>query len=195
MAGTSLSFRTKILVSVVAVGSTAAVAGLGTYSSFSATTNVSSPTATSEIVLTANNTSAMTAGVANMLAGDSHEMTLDLVNGSDGIGSFSLAAAGTGTELTSVGGLQVGIRNCDQAWTGTVTHVCGGTESLVLAPTDVASLAAPGTALTNMANANGATNHLLLTVTLPSTVDNTYMNLSDTISWAFTAEQRAGSTI
>jgi len=197
MRETSLSFRTKVLVTVAAVGSTAAVAGLGTYSQFTDTTNVSSAVASGQIVITAGSTNDLTSGVSGMLAGDTHEMAFDLVNGSTGIGSFSLSAAGTspGTALTQAGGLTVQVDLCSVAWSGTVTHTCtGGTQTAVLPQTEIASLSSP-VALPGLDATNGATNHLLVTVGLPAGAANTLQGLIDTITWGFTATQRAGQQI
>lgn len=196
MQRTSLSLRTKMLVTAVAVGSTAAVAGLGTYSQFTDTTNVSSAVTSGQIVVTAGSTNDLTSGISGMLAGDTHEMAFDLVNGSTGIGSFSLSAAGgsPGTALTQAGGLTVQVDMCSVAWSGTVTHTCSGTQTALLPPTDVAALSS-AVALPGLDAANGATNHLLVTVGLPAGAANTLQGLSDTITWAFTATQRAGQSI
>lgn len=196
MQKTSLSFRSKVLVTAVAVGGTAAVAGLGTYSQFTDTTNVSSAVASGQIVITAGGTNDLTSGVSGMLAGDTHEMAFDLVNGSPGIGSFSLSAAGTspGTALTQTGGLTVQVDLCSVPWSGTVTHTCAGTQTTVLPQTDIAALSSP-VALPSLDPTNGATNHLLVTIGLPSGASNALQGLSDTITWGFTATQRAGQSI
>ena len=196
---TSLSVRTKALVTVAAVGATAAVAGLGTFSQFNSMTNVSSNVSSGTINISLGAGGTIASGVSGLLAGDSHEMTVDVVNGSAGIGQISLTAASSASTpslLTQAGGLQVGVQSCPAAWTVSGTlYTCGsGTPATVLTTQDVAALSSPQT-LANLNLANGATNHLLFTLTLPSSVGDTYQGLSDTIAWTFTAVQRAGTNV
>ena len=192
----SLSLRSKVLVSVVAVGSTAAVAGLGTYSSFSTTTSVDSPVSTGQLSIAAGTTNTLSTGVSGMLAGDTHQMVFDLTNASDGIASYGLSAASSISPavLAGPGGLQVAVDMCSAPWTATgVTYSCTGTQTSLLAAGDVNNLASEQT-LTGLDPANGATNHLRFTLSLPD-VSNSFQGLSETITWTFAAYQRPGQAI
>jgi hypothetical protein len=48
-------------------------------------------------------------------------------------------------------------------------------------------------ALANLTLTAGSTDHLRVTVTLPSTAGNSLQNLSSTIAYTFTGVQRAGT--
>ena len=49
-------------------------------------------------------------------------------------------------------------------------------------------------ALSNLTLTAGTTDHLRVTVTLPSTAGNTFQNLSSTVGYTFTGVQRAGTS-
>jgi hypothetical protein len=97
-------------------------------------------------------------------------------------------------DTDATNGLQMVIDKCSQAWTEAgppYTYTCGGTTSAV-----VASRAVIGSnlALSNLgATTAGATDHLRVTLTLPSGAPNTLQNQSSTVSYAFTGTQRAAT--
>ncbi len=85
------------------------------------------------------------------------------------------------------------IDRCSTAWTegGTspaFTYTCGGTTSTI-----IASRAVIGSAL-NLAGlnalTNGGTDHMRVTLTLPSAAGNTFQGLTSTISYSFLGTQR-----
>jgi hypothetical protein len=86
------------------------------------------------------------------------------------------------------------IDKCSVAWTESgppYTYTCGGTTTSV-----VASRAVIGNnlALSNLgATTAGATDHLRVTLTLPSGAGNTLQNQSSTITYAFNGTQRAAT--
>jgi spore coat-associated protein N len=51
-----------------------------------------------------------------------------------------------------------------------------------------------GLALSNLTMTSGATNHLRVTVSLPSSAGNALQGLSSTITYTFTGTQRAGTS-
>ncbi|MDX6506694.1 MAG: hypothetical protein QOG06_1338, partial [Gaiellaceae bacterium] len=71
------------------------------------------------------------------------------------------------------------------------TYTCGGTTSSVLASR---ALIGSNLALSNLTLTAGTTDHLRVTVTLPSTAGNTLQNLSSTVGYTFTGVQRAGAS-
>jgi hypothetical protein len=88
------------------------------------------------------------------------------------------------------------IDKCSVAWTesGTApayTYTCGGTTSTVLASR---AIIGSNLALSNLAAlTTGSTDHLRVTLTLPSTAGNTFQGLSSTISYNFVGNQRAAT--
>ena len=118
--------------------------------------------------------------------------TLDLAS----VTLTTTAAPSSLLDTDTTNGLQMVIDKCSQAWTeaGTApayTYTCGGTSSSVLA-----SRAVIGNNLTlsNLGSTTaGATDHLRVTLTLPSGAGNTLQNQSSTITYAFTGTQRAAT--
>jgi hypothetical protein len=181
----------------------AAAASAGAFGTFTSTVDDSHSVTAGTVVIALG-----THGAANRLdvdatdvaPGDTIERVVDLSN----TGSLDLASVDLTTTATvssrldtdATNGLQMQIDNCDQAWTeaGTspaYTYTCGGTSSSVLA-----SQAVIGSNLTlsNLtALTAGDTDHLLLTLTLPSSADNTFQNESSTIDYSFTATQRTST--
>jgi hypothetical protein len=86
------------------------------------------------------------------------------------------------------------IDKCSQAWTEAgppYTYTCGGTTSSVLASRAVIG---SNLALSNLGSTSaGATDHLRVTLTLPSGAGNTLQNQSSTITYAFTGTQRTAT--
>src|SRR5205814_1242190 len=71
------------------------------------------------------------------------------------------------------------------------TYTCGGSTSSVLASRAVIG---SNLALSNLSSTTaGSTDHLRVTLTLPSGAGNTLQNQSSTISYAFTGTQRAAT--
>ena len=99
-------------------------------------------------------------------------------------------------DTDATNGLQMVVDKCSQAWTeaGTApayTYTCGGTTSSVLASRAVIG---SNLSLSNLvATTPAQTDHLRVTLTLPSGAPNTLQNQSSTISYAFTCTQRAAT--
>jgi hypothetical protein len=181
----------------------AAAASAGAFGTFTSTVSDSHSVTAGTVVIALG-----THGAANRLnvdatdvaPGDTIERVVDLSNtGSLDLASVDLTTTATVSSLLdtdATNGLQMQIDNCDQAWTeaGTspaYTYTCGGTTSSVLA-----SQAVIGANLTlnNLtALTSGDTDHLLLTLTLPASADNTFQNESSTIDYSFTGTQRTAT--
>ena len=86
------------------------------------------------------------------------------------------------------------IDKCSVAWTEAgppYTYTCSGSTSSVLASRAVIGSTL---ALSNLGSLTaGATDHLRVTLTLPSGAGNTLQNQSSTISYAFTGTQRTAT--
>ena len=194
----------KLLLSVAAIGAAAAIAGLGTYATFTSSTSasqaVASGTFTVALVATGASTNRLTVGASNIAAGDTIQRSVDLINqGSLNLASVTLTTTATTSSLLNTdtsNGLQMAIDKCSAAWTeaGTApayTYTCSGTTTTVLASVPVIGA---NLALSNLsALTAGATDHLRVTLTLPSTAGNSLQNQSSVIQYSLTGIQRAGT--
>jgi predicted ribosomally synthesized peptide with SipW-like signal peptide len=192
------------MLSIGAVGAAAAVAGLGTYATFTSSTSasqsVSSGTVTIALGATGASTNRLTVGASAIAAGDTIQRSVDLINqGTLGLASVTLTTNATVSSLLNTdttNGLQMAIDKCSVAWTeaGTppaYTYTCSGTTTSVLASAPVIG---SNLTLNNLsALTAGATDHLRVTLTLPSAAGNTLQNQSSTIQYTFTGTQRAAT--
>jgi len=199
-----LSLSTKILASVAAVSAAASIAGLGTFASFTSSTSasqtVSSGTVTVALGATGASTNRLTVNATGIVPGDTIQRSVDLINsGSQDFGSVTLTTTASPSSLLdtdATNGLQMVIDRCSVAWTeaGTApayTYTCSGTTSTVLSTRAVIG---SNVTLNNLGSITaGATDKLRVTLTLPSAAGNTFQNVSSTISYAFTATQRAAT--
>jgi spore coat-associated protein N len=194
----------KVLLSVAALGAAASIAGLGTFATFTSSTSasqsVSSGTVTIGLGATGAATNRLTVGASNIAAGDTIQRSVDLINqGNLNLASVTLTTSATTSSLLNTdttNGLQMVIDKCSVAWTesGTApayTYTCSGTTTTVLASTPIVG---SNLTLSNLsALTAGATDHLRVTLTLPSTAGNTLQNQSSVIQYAFTGTQRAAT--
>jgi hypothetical protein len=190
----------KVVGSLAIVGTAAAVAGMGTFGTFTdSTTPVDTTIASGTLSINVNQTGfAVPVTTTGFVPGDSITRAVTLVNdGTAALSSISFAStATTGSILTTdiVNGLQLTLKSCSVAWTqgGTEaapTYTCGGTTTTLV--TGPAVTNAP---LANPASLNaGGTDHLVLSVALPTSADNTFQGKSATLSLAFTGIQRSGT--
>ena len=193
----------KLLASVAVLGAAASIAGLGTFATFTSSTSashtVSSGTVTIALGATGASTNRLTVGATAIAPGDTIQRSVDLINsGSLDLASVTLATTATTSSLLdtdATNGLQMVIDKCSVAWTESgppFTYTCGGTTSSVLATRPVIGSAL---ALSNLSSlTSGTTDHLRVTLTLPSGAGNTLQNQSSTISYAFTGTQRAATS-
>jgi hypothetical protein len=194
----------KLLLSVAALGTAAAIAGLGTYATFTSSTSasqaVSSGTVTIALGATGASTNRLTVGASGVAAGDTIQRSVDLINqGSLDLASITLTTSATTSSVLNTdtaNGLQMVIDRCSVPWTegGTApayTYTCSGTTSAVLASTPVVG---SNLTLSNVgALTHAVTDHLRVTLSLPSAAGNTLQNQSSVIQYTFTGTQRAGT--
>jgi len=186
----------KLLLSIAALGAAASIAGLGTFATFTSSTSASHTIASGTLSLTAP-ASRLGTGASTIAAGDTMQRMIDLsYSGSISFGSATLttnATSSSGLDTDATDGLHITIDKCSQAWTESgppYTYTCGGSSSSVLASR---ALIGSAIALSNLTLTAGSTDHLRVTVTLPSSADNTLQNKSSTIDYTFTGVQRAGT--
>ena len=198
----SAGLTRKLIASVAVLGAAASIAGLGTYATFTSTTSqshtISSGTVTIALGATGAATNRLNIGATAVAAGDTIQRSVDLINsGSIYLASITLTTTASPSSLLdtdAANGLQMVIDKCSQAWTEAgppYTYTCGGTTSSVVGSRPVIG---GNLALSNMsAFTNGLTDHLRVTLTLPSAAPNSFQNQSSTISYAFTGTQRAAT--
>jgi hypothetical protein len=185
----------RVAGSVAVLGVAAAVAGLGTYSTFTDSTSpVTTGVATGVLSLSLQSGGTAATVPFNggaMMAGDSVNQVLDLVNdGTTAFGSVTMKMSATtssilDTDLTH--GLQLKVQKCSVAWSGST---CSGTAStLYSGPMAVTQSMGGATSL----NPGGA-DHLLLTASLPASANGAaYQGKASTLSLVFDGVQRAGA--
>lgn len=201
---TARSTVRKVLVSAGVVGAAAAVAGMGTFGTFTSSTSASETvnSGTVAIALGTANSAAnrLSVTAANIVPGDTISRAVTLSNNGDqALASIALTTTATTSSILDTdvtNGLQLAVRSCSVPYTegGTApayTYTCGGTESTLVASRAVVGSAVPLTA--PRALAAGATDNLLVVMTLPQAADNTFQGKSSTLQLAFTGTQRAGT--
>ena len=195
--------RYKILVSLALVVIAASLLGFGAYATFTSTASASQSVTTGTVSIalgaTGASTNRLNVDATAVAPGDTIQRSFDLINqGSLDLASISLTTTATTSSLLdtdATNGLQMVIDRCSAAWTESgsspaFTYTCGGTTSSVLASRPVIG---SNLSLANLTLTAGTTNHLRLTLTLPSTADNTFQNKTSTIQYSFTGTQRAAT--
>lgn len=191
------------MISLGVVGAAAAVAGLGTFGTFASTTSGSQSVSSGTVVIALGSGTGNPIGVVatNIVPGDSIQRAFTLVNsGTTDLGGVTLTTTATPSsklDTDTTNGLKLKIESCSTAWTPVAptsapTYTCGGTTTTVLATQAVIGANTP---LTTTAATHGVTANLRLTLTLPTTADDTFQGLSSTIGFSFTGTQRAGGNL
>ncbi len=192
----------KVLLSVAALGTAGAIAGLGSFAAFTSTTSASNTATSGKIIInvgasgTANRFSVSS---GTLVPGDTIQRNIDLISTSTtgDVGAITLTTSATTSSLLdtdATNGLQMQIDNCTAGWVeaGTspaLTYTCAAGSTPVLG-----SRAVIGTtlALTNLSTVSTpGTDHLLLTLTLPPGTGDNFQNKTSTILYTFDATQRA----
>lgn len=195
---------TKVALSTAIVMIAAALVGVGTFATFTDTAAVSVAHTSGTLTLAPINANGannrLSIGASNIAAADTIGRTVNVKNtGTIDLSDVVLTTTPTVSSLLNTdttNGLQMVIDKCSVAWTegGTppaYTYSCGGTTSSVLASTPVIGT---NLALSNIDVTAGADNFLRVRLTLPSAAPNSLQGQSSTISYAFTATQRAGTS-
>jgi hypothetical protein len=189
---------TTVVGAIAAVGAAVAVAGLGTMGGF---TDSTAPVGTNVDTGVLSIDISQPAGTvpfdgSMMVAGDSRATLVDLVNdGNTPLSAVSLSSWATQSSVLdsdAVNGLQLRVDSCSVAWTtGSAAPTCGGTVRLYSdGPVVVNNLSLTGSA----SLAAGATDHLRLTASLPSTASgDAFEGATSALSFQFTGVQRNGS--
>ncbi|HET6394535.1 MAG TPA: TasA family protein, partial [Blastococcus sp.] len=176
------------------IGAAAAVAGMGTFGTFTdSTTPVTATVASGTVEIDVTGPAVdVPVNASNFVPGDSVTKTVNLVN----TGTAPLASVLLNTTVTSTAnvltddktnGLQLAIQSCSVAWAGST---CTG-ELRTVVPSGSAA------GMINLANpfslAAGATDYLSFKISLPTSADNSFQGKSASLSLVFTGTQRAGN--
>ncbi|WP_423181530.1 TasA family protein [Arthrobacter sp. NyZ413] len=195
----------KVIASLALVGTAAGVAGLGTYGAFTSSTSASAAVGSGTVNIALGTTAAtnrLNVAATGIVPGDTIQRAVTLSNaaGNQNLSAVTLtsAATTTSTKLDSdpTNGLQVVVDKCSTGWleAGTspaFTYTCAGTVTTVLASHAVVGA---NMALANLSSLTaGNTDSLRVTMTLPTTADNTFQGLSSTVGFTFTGTQRTAT--
>lgn len=195
----------KVLLSLAALGVTAAVAGFGTFATFTSTASVSHAAGSGTVSISLGATGAATnrlnVDASGIVPGDTMQRSVNLTNGgTQDLASITLTTSATTSSLLdtdATAGLQMKIERCSVAWTESgvspaFTYTCSGATSTVLAER---AIIGSSLALSNLtATTAGNTDYLRVTLTFPAGAGNTLQGLSSTIQYAFTGTQRAATS-
>jgi predicted ribosomally synthesized peptide with SipW-like signal peptide len=196
----------KVLLSLAALGAAGAMAGLGTFATFTSTTAASEPVTAGTVTIALGTagtaTNRLTIPATGVVPGDTIQRVVDLVNtGNQDLSRITLTTSATTTSLLdtdATNGLHMIVERCTNAWTVLTsnpdTYSCPGsvvilTRRAVVGVTDVTELTNLN-ALTGNAN---ATDHLRVTLDLPSSAPDSMQGLSSTIRYQFDAVQRTAT--
>jgi len=187
----------KVVGSIVVVGAAAAVAGLGTFGEFTDSTSAVDAAVDTGVlsidVSAAGSTAPVPVTTANMLPGDVGYFPMDLRNGGDvdlaSVVLGSSAAVSSRLDSDPVHGLQMKVDTCEVAWvrSGAAWTCAPGADQLYAGPV-VTTTALPGA----LSLESGGTDHVLATVSFPTTGGDGMQDLSSSLEFVFTAAQRAG---
>ncbi|TFV64564.1 hypothetical protein E4P41_01470 [Geodermatophilus sp. DF01-2] len=190
----------KVFGSLAVIGTAAAVAGLGTFGTFTDSTTPVSAELTSGTVSIdlAQPAAPIPATTTGLLPGDTLSRTVTLTN--DGNSPLSSVTLGVTTPTAgilttdTVHGLQLSLTSCSLPWTqnGTTapTYTCSGTTTPLSSGPAVGHHAIDGAASLTP----GGADNLLLTLALPESADNRFQGQTSTLNLTFSGIQRAATT-
>ena len=200
----SASITTKLLVSITVLAAAATLAGLGTFATFTSSTSASNTVSSGSLTIAlgaVGPANRLTVNATAVAPGDTIQRAFDLSNS----GTIDLAGSPTLTTTASpsslldtdtTNGLQMVIDKCSVAWTESgppYTYTCSGSTSSVLASRPVIGSTIALSNVADLVPAGAGPDHLRLTLTLPSAAGNTFQNLTSTLTYAFSATQRAAT--
>ena len=190
----------KVLGSLGIVGAAAAVAGMGTFGTFTdSTAPLNASVSSGTLSLDLNSVSALSMSATNLVPGDSISRSVDLVNSGDlgfaGIAMTSTATTSSILDTDKVNGLQLTIKSCPVVWTETITngaasYTCSGTATTVVNSGPAVSTATLASAASFTAH---GTDHLVVTLALPTSADNTFQGKASALTISFAGTQKTGT--
>src|SRR2546423_1746825 len=114
----------KLLLTLGAVGTAASMAGLGTFATFTSSTNASQSVASGTVVIglgaTGAATNRLTVAASGLVPGDTMQRSVDVSNtGNQNLASITLTTTASPTTLLTTdatNGLQMVVDRCSTAW-------------------------------------------------------------------------------
>ncbi|MCZ2858507.1 hypothetical protein [Blastococcus sp. VKM Ac-2987] len=188
----------KVVATLAVVAAAGAVAGLGTFGGFSASESVDTAVGTGVLSIGLDAAAAGTASVpftgGRMLPGDVARVPFDLVNDGDvplaAVTFSSVARRSSPLDTDRVNGLQLRVQSCSQDWSATAGgYTCAGDVTDSYAGPIVMREPLSGAA----GLAPGGVDHLLATITFPTTAGDELRGRSSALTFTFTATQRDGA--
>jgi hypothetical protein len=182
----------KVIGSLGVIGAAAAVAGMGTFGSFTdSTTPVATTISSGTVSIDLAKASTLDFVAGDLIPGDSVTRTFTLKNdGSSDLGSVRLASVATAPSILTTdttNGLQLAVKSCAVAWTQSGTSfTCASGEKTLLSGSAVRSsdLTAPASLVA------GGSDNLAITYSLPTAAGNEFQGKQAAFSLTFTATQR-----
>ena len=189
---TNRSTTRKVVGSLGIIGAAAAVAGMGTFGSFTdSTTPVATTINSGTVSIDLTKASTLDFSAGDLIPGDSVTRTFTLKNdGSSDLGTISLASAATASSILTtdaINGLQLSVKSCPVAWTQTGNaFTCASGEKTLLAGPAVTTLGLNGPA----SLVAGKSDNLAISYALPLSAGNDFQGKQAAFSLTFTATQR-----
>ncbi|MHB8465504.1 MAG: TasA family protein [Acidimicrobiales bacterium] len=193
----------KIALSVSVLGVGGAMAGLGTFATFTSTTSATQSVTAGTVAIglgVAGPANRINVAATGVVPGDTIQRAFDLTNsGNQNLATVGLTTTASPSSLLdtdATNGLQMTVNKCSVAWTEAgsapaYTYTCSGVTTPI-----ITSQAVIGANI-NMAGLSaltaGSTDHLHLLLSLPSGTGNTFQGLSSTISYSFLGTQRTST--
>jgi hypothetical protein len=195
----------KLVGSLGIVGAAAAVAGMGTFGTFTDSTaplNASVNTGTLAINLSpANDTGTLSMSASNFVPGDSLARSVDLTNsGTSAHSSISLTSTASTSNVLSTdvtNGLKLGVESCSVTWTKTTNaaggnvYTCSGAQKTVVST--AAAVQSNANLVTPASLASKGVDHLVVTLSLPTSAGNEFQGLTNSLTLTFNGSQASGT--
>jgi spore coat-associated protein N len=197
----------KLALTAGVLGVGGAMAGLGTFATFTSTTSASQQVQSGTVVIalgaTGSVTNELTVNASGVVPGDTIQRSFDLSNtGNQNLASLALTTTAAPSSLLDTdasNGLQMVIDKCSTSWVEAgvsphFTYTCTGGVGNITTIVASGRVIQSGAAMAGLsALTAGGTDHLRATLTLPSGAGNTFQGLSSTISYSFLGTQRAAT--
>ena len=183
----------KVLGSLAVVGAAAAVAGMGTFGSFTdSTTPLAASVSSGTLSLDLTGPNGLTMTGTNLVPGDSVATRFQLVNSGEldmaTIGLAVTAPTSSILDTDKTNGLKLSIDSCSVVWTS--DNTCSGVTTTVLAPT----AARDAVTLANLTSTTAhKTDNLLVKLSLPAAAGNEFQGKSSVLNLVFTGTQKTGT--
>lgn len=207
--------RTRnVLLGLSGLAIAGGMAGLGTFAAFTDSTAASQTIASGTVDInlgaagTADNR--LTVGASGLVPGDSLQRRAVLTNaGSEDLANIVLGTAASPSSLLdtdATNGLQMKIEKCGgvlgwrESASAPYTYTCDalvvgdntGTRSTVLGSRAIIGSSLALTGLSSVTS--GGSDDMVVTVTLPTSADNTFQGLSSTVTYTFLGTQRTATS-